>query len=476
MRLMGLIGAIAFGGCQCDESLGQLRATIEVMPKELNFGQVPINSSKELELTIRNLGTFQLTISQFNAMEPFIPPAGTATVGTGSQTRTVHVGFRPTALGPQSGTLTIATDDPDAPIVEVPLKGAGIEAAITVEPSAIDFGDVMWTTMGTPVRREVTVSNPGSDSFQLTTLELVENGGGQLMLDARNAKGTYGPGDSNKFEVSYLPNMRGPVTGSVRLVNTTRAAPEIVIPLSGKGVGPEIAICAGVDGGTDLCTTAGERPKVDFRVDRMATGQGHIKVSNIGDRDLTISQAQVTGLASEFAFVPAIDGMTPYTIPPGQELTWQVAYGPADYDFDSIIVSFFSNSSVRGNDSVRVEGRIKRAKIEVEPRSLTFRLSGAVTRNRTPVRIKNCGDYALVIGSDVTIRQLTGPAMALSLENAPRAGAMVMPQNCMVDPPGLEFFVVFETMTNGNYSAEVTIPSNDPTEPSVTVMVGATKS
>jgi hypothetical protein len=92
------------------------------------------------------------------------------------------------------------------------------------------------------------------------------------------------------------------------------------------------------------------------------------------------------------------------------------------------------------------------------------------------VRIKNCGDYALVIGSDVTIRQLTGPAMALSLENAPRAGAMVMPQNCMVDPPGLEFFVVFETMTNGNYSAEVTIPSNDPTEPSVTVMVGATKS
>lgn len=478
--------ALAFGavwGCNCDDELGALKATIEVPPK-IDFGQVAINSTKDVTFNIKNLGSFLLTVDQFVADAPFIAPTVTATIGTGTQgTIEVMVGFRPTQLGPVSGVLRFSTTDPGAPTVEIALVGIGIEAAIEVDPSMVDFGEINWTTATRPVPRMITVRNPGSDSFDLTAIEVTDDvpptGGANpvFAVNPMNAIRTFAPGDSEQFEVTFQPNARGVVTGSIRILNTTRAAPDIVVPLRATGVGPRMEICAAPMGGTELCSQNGDAPRIDFGFIEINTQtQGTIRVLNVGDRDLKISQVLATGPIDDFSFNPPIANMAELTIPPGQEMSWTVTWAPEDYEFTSIIVTFVTNTTPGGHSSVRVEGKVPKATIEVRPDGLTIRLSGNVPRSdNNPIRVFNCGQRALEFMNPVRLVAQVGGS-AFRLENLPTPGTMIPPQDCINDPPGVEFNVVFEPPANGNYSAAIEIDTNDPVQPSATVTIGATKS
>jgi hypothetical protein len=478
-RSAALLLALGVGGCSCDENIGRLKATIAVEPTQLDFGQVAVNSSKELSLKITNLGSFILSIESFDADPPFIAPTMTATVGTGAQGIEILVGFAPTALGPVSGTLVLTTSDPDAPTVEVPLVGTGIEAAITVTPPVVDFGEVLWNRQTRAQRATVTVTNPGTDAFELTSIELSDDGEGTFTLEPMAVQRVFAAGDTETFEVTFLPRGRGPVSGSVRITNTTRQAPEIVVPLMGTGVGPQMEICAQAGTSAELCTQNGEVPRVDFGLVPLTdTAQGRIRVLNVGERDMRITQAMVTGAAQEFSFTPALAmGMVDIMVPGGMEASWQVGYDPEDYQFDAVIVSFLSDAANPVASSVRVEARVPKATIEVVPRSMTFRLGGAANRSVTPVRLYNCGQEALRITGALNLRFGTGPDRnAFAIENAPAVGTMIQPQGCgPQDPAGASFDVVFSTSTDGNYTASVDIPSNDPLYPVVTVEIGATK-
>jgi hypothetical protein len=102
--------------------------SIDVSQTSLDFGSVIVGQSKDLTLTIRNIGASPLTVnsltsdnSQFSVPTPTAPltlPPG------GQQTVTVH--FTPNAVGPQGGRLTITSTDPARPSIVVFLSGVGI--------------------------------------------------------------------------------------------------------------------------------------------------------------------------------------------------------------------------------------------------------------------------------------------------------------------------------------------------------------
>lgn len=468
-----LLAGAALPACNCDDSLGQLRATIEVQPDSLDFGSVALDSTKELEISVRNKGSFLLTLTGFETAAPFIAPAGTATVGTG-RTITRLIGFRPTALGPASGTLTITSDLEGSEPVVLPLSGTGIQAAVKVDPATVDFGEVLWTPATMPERRTVTVSNPGTDTFELLDIELTENGGGQMTLDAGSVVGTYAPGAMQTFEVAFMPTARGPASGAVRIHTNTVAAPEIVVPLTARAVGPVLQLCGNAEGEAEQCVTPTDRPRVRLITTRMGMARGQLRAKNVGDRPLTISAVLVNGPAAEFSFVPA-PSTSPIVIPANGDSTWSVTYTPQDYAFDSVIVSFASDSSSGGIESMRVEGDVIRPDLEAVPRGLTFHHTGNIPRGQTRIRLYNCGTAPLRLGA-ITVRQLTGPVTAFSLENVPAAGTMIAPQpNCSNDPEGAAFDVVFATTTDGSYTGEVSVGSDDPLEPTITITAAGAK-
>ena len=468
-------------GCECDDNLGQLNAAIEVDPPSIDFGTSALGATKMATLTVRNRGSFRLTAT-FATGAPFLVGTSSATVGT-FQSVELIAGFLPTELGPHSGKIMISSDDPDQPVVEVPLTGVGIEAAVKVEPAMVDFGEIQVTPGSFEERRTITVSNPGSDSFELTQISLAnaaqpaDDCAEPFCVDRKSAVRTYAPGDSETFEVTFEPEARAPFSGTIQIDTTAAAAPQIAVPLLGVGVGPEMALCASARGGAELCSMAGQTPKVDFTlVERSSAETGQIRAINFGDRDLTISQVLAVGESGEFTFGPGL-GAVPIVVPPNGETSWQVTYAPDDYDFDSFILRFVTDSTSTDAQSLRIEGDVARERIEVIPRGLTFSHSGAVPRGRTQVKLFNCGQYPLEIRQDVTIRQ-TMPAMppAFSLEDPPQMGQVIQPQDCTNDQPGHTFFVIFETNTTGQYAAEVDIHSSDPREPLVTVTVAASRS
>jgi hypothetical protein len=175
-----ILALFPVAACTCDDSLGELNGALEVIPPELDFGSVPRDLAKELPLTLKNRGLFPLTVEKFVTTAPFIASTVTSTIiGTGSQIK-VMAAFKPSELGMASGTLEIHSDDPKVPVTLVPMTGVGIEAAVTVDPSIIDFGDVLWVAGDTREHVTVTVSNPGTDSFDLTALELSDSAMGSF--------------------------------------------------------------------------------------------------------------------------------------------------------------------------------------------------------------------------------------------------------------------------------------------------------
>jgi hypothetical protein len=99
---------------------------IEVAQSALDFGAVNIGSNAERSLTVRNTGAAALNVTNVasgNAQFRVVSSTSFTVAPGGQQTLTVR--FTPNAAGNQSGTLTIASNDPAKATVAVQLRGVG---------------------------------------------------------------------------------------------------------------------------------------------------------------------------------------------------------------------------------------------------------------------------------------------------------------------------------------------------------------
>ena len=87
----GLLALLAAAGCECSDSITAVKGSIATDPTALDFGSVPLGAEKRLSLSIRNRGSFTLTITGFEAAAPFVAPTATGTIGTAAP-RVVEVG------------------------------------------------------------------------------------------------------------------------------------------------------------------------------------------------------------------------------------------------------------------------------------------------------------------------------------------------------------------------------------------------
>lgn len=100
---------------------------IEVDSTSLDFGTVAVGQTAQQTLTVRNNGSLVLTIASLELSEPVFTVDATLPLelATGAE-QTVTVTFAPTAPDAYVATLTIGSDDPDHPSLEVNLAGGGV--------------------------------------------------------------------------------------------------------------------------------------------------------------------------------------------------------------------------------------------------------------------------------------------------------------------------------------------------------------
>lgn len=173
-----------------------------VVPSSIDFGNVKLEYDSTKTLQVRNDGLSSLTISGLSITGNFtLVGISTPILIDPGNSANVQIKFIPSSLGLSSGTLTITSDDPDSPNLNVSLSGNGIK------PTVIKKFPPGWNLVGVPLYP----SSPKKDSiFGLYTNNYVlfkYSNGNYLSVDSVFLGQAYwlGLNDTLNFSLTGMP-------------------------------------------------------------------------------------------------------------------------------------------------------------------------------------------------------------------------------------------------------------------------------
>jgi uncharacterized protein (TIGR03382 family) len=215
---------------------------IALNPTSLNFQTVTVGASKMLGTQVQNAGTAALNVTGVSSC-PGTPgsvtwaPAVPFTVAAGGSA-TVNVTFAPRTAGalPASACLTVASNDPAKPTVNLGISGtaAGVAGpAISLDPASLDFQTVV---IGAPRKLTTRVHNAGDAALDLTSIALC--GGTPTLLSWTPAGPvSVAPGASLTLSVLYTPAAAGalPAGSCLAVASNDPANPTVDLSVSGSG-------------------------------------------------------------------------------------------------------------------------------------------------------------------------------------------------------------------------------------------------
>ncbi|MBI4462404.1 MAG: choice-of-anchor D domain-containing protein, partial [Acidobacteria bacterium] len=251
---------------------------ISASPTSINFGDVAVGSSSTVSVTISNVGSADLFITNIDFTSPspamigfFYTSSSRTFTLTPGQNVTVNVAFQPPSVGPASDQLQIDSNAPSSPTF-VPLSGNGVAAVpqISVSPTSLDFGDVV---VGSSSLLGFTISNVGTADLVLGDVSLSCC---IFVLGGLNVT-TLVPGQSDDLTVSFSPPSVGSFTDAISIDSNDPATPIVTVPVSGNGVaaGPQISVSP---------------TSLDFgSVFVGSTSTLSVSISNVGTADLIIT-------------------------------------------------------------------------------------------------------------------------------------------------------------------------------------------
>ena len=214
-------------------------STIAVNTKTLDFGDMEEGEVRSEHFTVSNTGDYELKFTIAKASAPFnIPEAGkefTLAAGGKKEFSVICSGLK-SGDGTKTQFISISSDASNAsPDFGITLKakcGTASTSAITVSPTAIDFGAVEYLTSKS---KELKVSNTGDKSLMF----YVSCQGSEAFSVSDNGKEyTLNPGDFKLFTVTCQGMMQGSdATGEIKVVTTADNGNQSV-RLTAQGAAP----------------------------------------------------------------------------------------------------------------------------------------------------------------------------------------------------------------------------------------------
>jgi len=213
-------------------SVAGLSATTGLVPdfsiseSRLNFNTVVVNESKSLSLVIENNGTAILYVNSIQNTDSHFTVSAQSLLIQPAEFDTLWVTFVPTEITTYADVLTMTSDDPDTPSVEIPLNGTGLPQPtpqISVTPSSLDFGGVAMNTTST---LNLNVYNAGNGTLTVTGI-----------TSSNPAFGIFGgtsfsleQGENANIAVVFSPTESGVFTGQLTIQNNDE---QVLVPVSG---------------------------------------------------------------------------------------------------------------------------------------------------------------------------------------------------------------------------------------------------
>lgn len=205
---------------------GEILSDLAVSPLALDFGTANLGTSYSLPLTLTNSSQTTLAISAFNLSANFTQTNNCNGSLTPRAACTVNVTFTPSAVGDQSGTLSIVHSGKGSPQV-ISLTAAG-GTPLRVTPSSLTFGEQAVGTVSAP--QSVDVSNQGS--VPVTISGITASGDFQILPNF--CPNPYPVFISCALQIAFAPTAAGLRSGTLTINASDSPNPHLVA-LSGTG-------------------------------------------------------------------------------------------------------------------------------------------------------------------------------------------------------------------------------------------------
>ncbi len=424
---------------------------IAVAPTSLSFGNVTVGSSGTQTFTISNTGNATLTggvaLASGTSTE-FTPSPASFSIVAGGAAVTVTVSYAPNAVGSDSGSIVVSSNDITSPTVSVAVSGTGTaipQPSIALVPSTLSFGTV---TVGGSASLTTQVQNTGDAALNVTAITLGAGTSSEFSWSPA-APIAVPAGGSATVTVTYTPAAAGTDSGTIVFTSNAGTSPT---SLSVTGAGQAAAAPGIAVSPTSLSfgnVTAGT-----------TSAPQTFAISNTGTATLTGSVALAAGTSAEYTFSPASFSI----VQGGAPVIVSVTYAPAAVGADtgSIVVS--SNDTTNPTVSVAVSGTgtaVPQPSITLVPSTLSF---GNVTLGNSSsltTAVRNTGTAALTVSGIAlcagTSAEFTFTAPATPFSVAPGASASVT--------------VTYTPADLGTDSGCIDFSSDDPASPTVSLGV-----
>ncbi|MFA1611738.1 choice-of-anchor D domain-containing protein [Halobellus rubicundus] len=281
---------------------------LEGSPSSVDFGQVGQGDEVTETVTLTNPASNAESLEEFS-VESVTGARGAYsvvsdlpdTLAPGSS-ENVTVRFEPTAIGPQSASITFAANGSDVGTrnrFTVATSGEGTPPRVALNTTALQFGYV--DVNGGTVTEGVRIINPGLRGTTLNVSDVSISGNGAENFSVTDQPTqTVGGNFSTTTAVSFTPDTAGRVTATLTIRTNATDDPVRNVTLTGVGTAPDTGVdVSSIDFGEQAVGTTSENRTV--------------VVTNDGGVRLNLSGVTVSGpAASDFeAFGPGETTLVP---------------------------------------------------------------------------------------------------------------------------------------------------------------------
>jgi hypothetical protein len=283
---------------------------IEVSAASLAFGGVPVDSTSERDIEVRNIGSGDLVVISLTIDGDFsVSGASPPEIVAPGDTLTLTVTYDPETAAADASTLSIASDDADEGTVDVPLSGTGLGPEARPDALSHAFGTV---AVGDSALWTLGMHNDGTTTLVLSSASFDSSG---FALLSPSLAATVAAGDSLELALAFVPGAARTYDVQLTVATNDPDEEEIVIALSGTGAYPQAALAGG--------------PIAFGSVTVGAASDRTLRVRNLGADTLSVIEAATSPPFSVTA--PSF----PADVGPGDSLAVTVRYAPPETGGDS---------------------------------------------------------------------------------------------------------------------------------------------
>lgn len=430
-----------------------VRPQVYLHDQELNFGVISWTATAADTTSIGNIGSAVLSIdsvytddAEFRLPEP--APIWPVVIEPGGEWP-LALTFNPETMGIFESTVHILNSDPDFPEVTIDLIGEAIAPVIQVAPVLIQFGEI---PLGENQIQLFTVSNSGSDLLIIDEME-VEGEAFSLLLDPlsslrqksknkhnrRTLPDTLTVGETREYSVRFQPVSPGAYQGSVLIYSDGYNEETSQVSLTGTALAPQIAV-------SDSLLDFGQAALGDTIIQT-------VELSNIGTSTLALLSFELSTTGGFFLFPPIF---AQDTLAVGESIDVRLGFTPlAAIEYTAtaqLVTDSFANATIQ----MLLTGQGIAPQISLDQNSLNFGQVRVGQSESLSLAIQNIGQDTLLVSS------ILNPEPAFELPELAYPLIILPGENSSID-------VTFAPTEALNYATQLTIRSNDPDDPELTL-------